>query len=265
MLRVLWSSRSAMSAQQEKLDSISNNIANVNTEGYKRTDVNFRDLVYESLNRKGYPNSEENALNSYNGTGVRTGDWIRDTKQGNLSETSVTTDLAIDGQGYFEVLLPELNEDGTNKKAYTRNGSFNIDSTGNLVDKNGNRLNINFNADVSSQDRVLTKDNFTVDEQGNIRKKNGNTLDVIGKINLYNVLGDNSLKSIGNNLFVADTETPYLSQNNSIRQGFLELSNVDLSKEMTDMIITQRAFQLSSKAMTTADEMWGMANNLRSR
>lgn len=265
MLRVLWSSRSAMAAQQEKLDNISNNIANANTEGYKRTDVSFRDLVYETLNRKGYPTTADNSINSYNGTGVRAGEWIRDNSQGNLSDTSINTDLAIDGQGYFEVLLPELNEDGTNKRAYTRNGSFNIDSNGNLVDKNGNRLNIAFNADVTAQDKILTKDNFTVDEQGNLYKKNGSNLSKIGKINLYNVTGDNVLKSIGNNLFVADGETPYITQDNSIKQGFLELSNVDISKEMTDMIITQRAFELSSKAMKNADEMWGMANNLRSK
>jgi flagellar basal-body rod protein FlgG len=275
VLRILWSSRSAMSAQQDKLDSISNNIANVNTEGYKRIDVTFKDLVYETLKKKGYPTNESNGDNSLNGTGVRTGEWVRDTKQGNLTETGESTNLAIDGQGYFEVVLPDQNVYGSFKTALTRSGSFNIDSEGNLVDKSGNRLNIDFNEDINPEDRRLTKDNFKIDDQGRVMKIDGENVVEVGKINLYNVSGQNSLKSIGNNLYVVDTENinglnvpvekPYITQDASIRQGFLELSNVDLTKEMTDMIITQRAFELSSKAMRTADEMWGMANNLRGR
>lgn len=275
MLRILWSSRSAMAAQQEKLDSISNNIANVNTEGYKRVDVSFRDLVYETLKRNGYPNSGGADAPAYNGTGVRTGEWIRDTRQGNLTETGMSTDLAIDGEGYFEVILPEQNADGTFKTAYTRSGSFNIDSNNNIVDKNGNKLHILFNNDVTPENMKFTKDNFKIDESGNVYIKDGENFNLAGKVNLYNVAGENSLKSIGNNLFIINTENingmdlpveiPYIVENSSIRQGFLELSNVDLTKEMTDMIMVQRAFELSSRAMRTADEMWGMANNLRSR
>lgn len=264
-----------MTAQQEKLDSISNNIANVNTEGYKRVDVSFRDLVYETLDRNGYPVSEENSTSSYNGTGTRTGEWIRDVSQGNLTETGVNTDLAIDGKGYFEVLIPDRDNYGAYKTAYTRSGSFNIDSNGNLVDKNGNKLNVVFNDDVPLQDRNFTSNNLKIDEKGNVYKNDGINMNLVGKINLYNVSGENSLKSIGNNLFVIKTEningeetyveTPYLVQDASIRQGMIELSNVDLSKEMTEMIIAQRAFELNSKAMKTADDMWGMANNLRSK
>lgn len=262
-----------MAAQQEKLDSISNNIANVNTEGYKRVDVSFKDLVYETLSRNGYPNNAE-AL-SYNGTGVRASQWIRDNRQGNLTETDVNTDLAIDGEGYFQVILPEQNADGTFKTAYTRSGSFNIDSNNNIVDKNGNKLYIIFNDGVTAENMQFTKDNFKIDENGYIYKNDGVNSIQIGKINLYNVAGDNSLKSIGNNLYTVNTEningvdvpveTPYIVQNSSIRQGFLELSNVDLVKEMTDMIMVQRTFEINSRAMRTADEMWSMANNLKSR
>lgn len=273
MLRILWSSRSAMAAQQEKLDGISNNIANVNTEGYKKIDVSFKDLVYETLNRKGYPNSDNTA--SSNGTGVRASEWMRDTSQGNLTETGESTNLAIDGQGYFEVILSEPNSDGSLKTAYTRSGSFNIDSNGNLVDKSGNKLSVSFYDNISQQDRQFTRDNFSIDEQGKVFKKDGANIKEVGRINLYNVEGQNSFKSIGNSLYVVGTqivngvelpvERPYIVQDSSIRQGFLELSNVDLTKEMTEMIITQRAFELNSKAMKTADDMWGMANNLRSR
>jgi flagellar basal-body rod protein FlgG len=264
-----------MSAQQEKLDSISNNIANVNTEGYKKVDVSFKDLVYETLNRSGYPTNEGNGDYSINGTGVRTTEWIRDTKQGNLTETGESTNLAIDGQGYFQVELPEKNADGSIKAAYTRSGTFNIDEDGKLVDKNGNRLVINFYDNILPEDKLFTKDNFNIKEDGTVLKTDGQSTKEVGRINLYNVSGSDSLKSIGSSLYVVKTESvngievpvekPYVVQDSSIRQGFLELSNVDLTKEMTEMIMTQRAFELSSKAMKTADEMWGMSNNLRGR
>lgn len=275
MLRILWSSRSGMAAQQEKLDSISNNIANANTEGYKRTDVKFKDLVYETLNRTGYPVSEANAEKSYNGTGVRTTEWSRDNGQGNLTETGIKTDLALDGQGYFQVELPEQNEDGSFKKAYVRGGSFNIDSNGQLVDKSGNRLSVQWSAGTTLEERQLTAANLGIDEQGNIFRVDGQSNKILGKINVYNVISQDSLRSIGDSLYAINTEevngvqvpveVPYVNEDVSIKQGFLELSNVDLGREMTDMIIAQRAFELSSKAMRTADEMWGMANNLRGR
>lgn len=275
MLRILWSSRSAMAAQQEKLDSISNNIANVNTEGYKRVDTSFKDLVYETLNKRGYPVNKDNAEQSYNGTGVRASEWTRDTKQGNLTETSLKTDLALDGQGYFQVQLPSKNDDGSFKKAYIRGGSFSIDGNGDLVDKSGNKLAIEFNDNATPEDKQFTADNFTVDEFGSVHKLDANGDKVVGKINIYNVISGDSLKSIGDNLYAVNTEevngvevpveVPFAADNTSIRQGFVELSNVDLGREMTDMIVAQRAFELSSKAMKTADDMWGMANNLRGK
>lgn len=270
MLRILWSSKSAMMAQQDKLDNISNNIANVNTDGYKKTDVSFRDLVYENLNRNGYPNSKE----SYNGTGVRTGEWSRDISQGNLSQTGENTDLAIDGQGYFMIQLPDKNADGTYKTAFARNGSFNVDGEGNIVDKNGNKLAITFISN-SESDNHFTQDSFKVDEKGRVFNTIDGNEKEVGKINLYNVVSQDSLKSIGENLYVVDSqningiqvpaEKPYLVQDPTIRQGYVELSNVDLTKEMTDMIVAQRAFEMNSKAMKTADDMWSMANNLRSK
>lgn len=270
MLRILWNSKSAMMAEQDKLDNISNNIANVNTDGYKKTEVSFKDLVYEKLNRTGYPNSKE----GISGTGVRAGDWSRDTSQGNLSQTGQSTDLAIDGQGYFKVQLPDKNADGTFKTAFTRNGSFNVDGEGNIVDKNGNKLDITFNSN-SNEDNHFTMDSFKVDNSGRVFNTVGGSSKEVGKINLFDVVSPDSLKSIGQNLYVVDTqnlngtevpvEKPYMVQDSTIRQGYLELSNVDLTKEMTDMIVAQRAFEMNSRAMKTADEMWSMANNLRGK
>lgn len=256
MFRVLWNGRSSMMAQQEKLDAISNNIANSNTTGYKREEVSFQDLMDETLDRRGYPVNRGENKNFIAGTGVKAGQWIRDNSQGNLIPTETTTDLAIDGPGYFRVR-------GNQGDMLTRGGSFNLDSTGSLVDKNGNRLAIEYfgdNANIS-----LTEDNFSIKQNGVITVKQGNEYVDIGKINIYNTVGDNDLLSIGDNLYIPKEGVQPQTVNSNIMQGFLENSNVDMAKEMTDMIITQRAFSFGSRAVTTADEMWGMVNNMRGK
>lgn len=254
MLRILWNSKSAMMAQQEKLDTISNNIANINTNGYKKEEVSFQDLVSESFDRIGTPANKNNQV--YTGTGVKSTEWIRDFTQGDLINTGLNTDLAIDGQGFFSVTMP----DGT--QAYTRDGSFSIDSKGELVNGNGARLNI----DYTANNVVLTKDNFTVDESGNIYIKDGLNATKAGKINLYTVTGQDSMLSVGENLFVPKQGVQVNAANNAcIWQGYTEKSNVDIGTEMTDMILAQRAFELGSKGITTADEMWSMVNNMKSR
>lgn len=262
MLRILWNGRSAMNAQQEKLDSISNNIANVNTVGYKREDVSFQDLVYESLKRTGYP-TNDNQNQILNGTGVKAGQWIRDNSQGNMRETGVNTDLAIDGQGYFRVTLPN------GSKAYERSGSFNIDSNGDIIDKNGNRLDIDFTqegANLFNSGVIFTDNNFSVKGNGEIYLNYNNNSVYYGKINLYNPVGDNALSSIGENLYTANPGAQINGTGNAnIMQGFLEESNVDIGKEMTDMIITQRAFELGSRALKTGDDMWALVNSIRGR
>ena len=258
MLRILWNSKSAMTAQQEKLDSISNNIANSSTDGYKRTDVSFKDLIQESLKKEGYPTVKNNGdtKEPSTGSGVKAGEWTRDNKQGSLIETKMNTDLALDGEGFFKVTLPNGN------MGYTRNGSFSLDSEGFLNDKSGNRLEI-----LSNGTQIkIPSSNFKIDEDGNILDKSSGTDINIGKIKLYSFTGSDAVTSIGNSLYVKrDGVNSYEPGNTSIIQGFVEASNVDIAKEMTDMIITQRAFELSSKGLKTADEMWGMANNLRSR
>lgn len=290
MLRILWNSEGAMRAQQDKLDIISNNIANQATEGYKRTDVQFSDLVYEALDRKGYPFSNNTQTTLQSGTGVKASSYIRDEMQGHLDETDKNTDLAIDGDGYFSVKMP----DGS--LAYTRNGNFNIDGNGDLVDKNGYYVNVDFfkndgngnlidkdgnvmNNKVDSQGNILDKDgkstgvninneklnstNFKVQEDGSIFL-NGNNANVnIGKINLYTGIKE-GFTGIGNNLLVAKQGMQVTAAKGSnIEQGFLEGSNVNLTTEMTDMLMTQRAFELGSKGMKMADQMWSMANNLK--
>lgn len=263
MLRALYNSRSAMSAEQEKLDAISNNIANVNTEGYKREDVDFQDLVYETLNRKGYPVSNSTNKDPLTGTGVKASPWIRDNSQGRLENTGIGTDIAIDGEGYFKVIT------GDKSPAYERSGSFNINANGNIVDKNGNYLEINFTPDGQARladEGGFKLNNFQIKEDGTVLLKQGNNLNEIGKINVYNVIGDDSMTSIGENLYVPKPGTNVFTVGNSdLLQGFIESSNVDIGKEMTDMIMAQRAFEMGSTGVKTADEMWGLINNMRGR
>ncbi|MBC2580668.1 flagellar hook-basal body complex protein [Clostridium sp. DJ247] len=263
MLRILWNGRSAMNAEQQKLDSISNNIANVNTVGYKKENVSFQDLVYENLKRTGYPTNDNNKNEILNGTGVKAGQWIRDTTQGTLRDTGVKTDLAIDGDGYFRVTLP----DGS--KAYERAGSFNIDNNGDIVDKNGNRLDIAFTqegSDMFNSGKVFTSDNFAVKQSGEIYVNDNSNSVLYGNINTYSPIGQDSLTSVGENLYVPNAQTQMNgTTDTNIMQGFLEDSNVDVGKEMTDMIVAQRAFELGSRAMKTGDEMWGLINSMKGR
>jgi flagellar basal-body rod protein FlgG len=264
MLRLLWSSRSSMMAQQEKLDSISNNIANANTNGYKKVSTNFKDLIYESLDRKGYPASADKDGKTVlqNGTGIRVSEWTRETTQGSVISTGLSTDLALDGTGYFEVIQKD------DSKAYTRAGNFLIDSSGTIVDQNGNRLSIvdGEGNDINKADGPykFNPNKFNIDSKGDVTIKENNSDIPVGKVKISSVVGNNSMISVGDNLFMPKQGVAVVeSTDYSVMQGYLELSNVDIATEMTDMLMTQRAFQLSSSTLKTADEMWQMANNLR--
>ncbi|MBL4932951.1 flagellar basal-body rod protein FlgG [Clostridium paridis] len=257
MFRILWNSKSAMNANQEKLDSISNNLANVNTTGYKKVDAQFKDLLSESFDRLGYPVNDKDA---YTGTGVRTTEWSRDKTQGPMQETDIPTDMAIDGKGYFRIQAP------TGEVAYTRAGAFNIDSMGKLVDSNGNKLYVEYANGYSEGNPKLDSKNLVINQDGSILQKNGGKSEKIGTIPLYNAVGDDSMVSVGENLYSPKPGVNMFRETDAdINQGYLEGSNVDMAQEFTDMIITQRAFQLASKGVTTADEMWGMVNNMRGK
>jgi len=259
MLRTLWTSKMGMDANQQKLDAIGNNLANSSTMGYKKVNVGFKDLLSESLDRQGYPINDKT---STMGTGVRATTWSRNNTQGNLQDTGLSTDLAIDGAAnYFRLTTA----DGS--KVYSRDGSYKIDTKGELVDANSNKLDIEFANGRNAENTKFKEENMMIDTDGNIFLKEGGVFNNVGKLNLYTAVGDDAFQSVGNNLFVqkqgANVNVTDPSST-KIRQGFLEGSNVDVTEEMTDMIVTQRAFQLSSKSLETADQMWGMINNMRS-
>lgn len=256
MLRALWTSKSGLNANQEKLDVISNNIANVNTTGYKKVEVEFKDLLSESLDKLGTPINEKGSIIS---TGVRAGQWYRVNGQGSLMQTTKTTDLAIDGEGYFRVIASDGNS------LYTRDGDFSVDLSGRIVDNVGNKLHIEYENGFSEENTTFTSDNFLVNENGEIFIKEKSNTVKVGEIPTYTAVGEDAFISVGNNLYQPQADVQvFRTRDNNLNQGFLEGSNVDISQEFSDMILTQRAFQLSSKGISTADEMWGMINNLRS-
>lgn len=255
MLRTLWTSKAGMNANQERLDVISNNLVNSNTTGYKKVEVGFKDLLSQSLDRKGLPlNNKDSVI----GTGSKTSEWYRDNTQGNLLDTSITTDLAIDGEGYFKV----VSQDG--REYYTRDGNFNIDSLGRLVDTRGNKVEIKYTNGFSDENVNFTKNNILVDKSGQVFVKNSDKFTKVGDLSVYTATGDRAFLAAGDNLYTpvpgADITE---AKGYDIHQGMLEGSNVDIATEFSDMIVTQRAFELSAKGITTADEMWGMINNLK--
>lgn len=255
MLTTLWTSKSGLNANQEKLDVISNNIANVNTTGYKKVNVGFKDLISSSLDEWGNPLNDKTATV---GSGVKTGNFTKDNSQGGLQTTNQKTDLALDGEGYFKV----ISSNGT--EYYTRDGSFKLDSYGRLVTANGNILEVQYANGYSQNNTGLTADNFTINKKGEIFAENNGNFEKVGEIAVYTAVGNDAFTSVGDNLFKElNGVQVYRTLDADMYQGCLEASNVDLSQEMTDMIVTQRAFQLSSKGITAADEMWEMINNLR--
>lgn len=255
MLTTLWTSKSGLNANQEKLDVISNNIANVNTTGYKKVNAGFKDLISSSLDEWGNPLNDKTATV---GSGVKAGNFTKDNSQGGLQTTNQKTDLALDGEGYFKVIS------GNGTEYYTRDGSFKLDSYGRLVTANGNILEVQYANGYSQNNTGLTADNFTINKKGEIFAENSGNFEKVGEIAVYTAVGNDAFTSVGDNLFKElNGVQVYRTLDADMYQGYLEASNVDLSQEMTDMIVTQRAFQLSSKGITAADEMWEMINNLR--
>lgn len=253
MYNILNNSKSGLSSNQNKIDVISNNIVNANTIGYKRLEIEFQELLTETLYKDSYPTNSQSASS---GTGVKTSNEFRNYEQGSLKNTEISSNLAIDGEGFFRVIRPN----GT--YAYTRNGGFNIDSSGKLVDDSYNVLDIQFENGYNYNNINLTKENLSINKNGEVFTDDNK----VGKINLYTSTGDNDFLSIGDSLFSPkNVANIRVSNNANIKQGYTEMANVNMQTEMTDLISVQRAFQFNSKGVQVADDMWSMVNNLQSR
>ncbi len=256
MFNIIATSKSGMNAYQEKLDYLANDLANINTTGYKSTDVGFKDLLAENLDRKGTPLVDKTAVN---GTGVKTGMDYANNKQGNLITTGGNTDLAIDGQGYFAITT----SDGS--IAYTRDGSFSIDANGVLVDSNGGKVYIQYENGAAEGMPALTSQDVSFSSDGIVMMvTDDGTRQEIGRIPIFTAVGDKSFVHKGNNYLVPTEDAEVVQSNDyDIIQGMLESSNVDSGETFTEIVLSQRAFQLNSKAVTVADELWGMVNGMR--
>lgn len=260
MIRSLWIARTGLDAQQTQLDVISNNLANVSTNGFKRARAVFEDLLYQNMRQPGAQSSQQTQVPTglQLGTGVRPVATARVFTQGNLQKTDNALDIAINGNGFLQILLP----DGTT--GYTRDGSFQKDNQGQIVTSDGYPLqpNITIPADALTVS-IGTDGTVSVTQPATAAATQ------IGSIQLASFVNPGGLQSIGQNLFLetaaSGTPTPNTPGTNgvgSVNQGYVETSNVNVAEELVTMIQTQRAYELNSKVISTSDSMLGRLTQL---
>ena len=253
MIRSLWIARTGLDAQQTQMDVIANNLANVSTNGFKRAHAVFEDLLYQTIRQPGAQSSQQTQIPSglQLGTGVRPVSTARIHTQGSLQQTGNDLDMAVNGAGFFQILLP----DGTT--AYTRDGSFQKDNQGQVVTSSGNPLQ----PSVTIPANALT---VTVGQDGvvTVTQPGSPTPVQVGTIQVATFVNVGGLQSIGENLYLetasSGTPTPNTPGTNGagvLNQKFVETSNVNVAEELVTMIQTQRAYEINSKVVTTSDQM----------
>jgi len=259
MLRGLWSAASGMMAQKLTIDVIANNLANVNTTGFKKSRTDFQDLMYQSISQAG-------AVTATGGqvpTGIQVGMGTMPIgihkmfMQGDFEGTQNEMDLAIEGRGFFKVISGE-------DEMYTRAGNFKLDAEGNVVTPSGDKLEPELTVPESTV-------SVSIDSDGSVTIFDATGVGTaLGNIELYSFPNPAGLKSMGHNLLQATDASgeaiaamPGTEGMGTIVQGYVELSNVDVVEEMVGMITAQRAYEINSKAIKTADEMMSMANNIK--
>lgn len=260
MLRAMLSAASGMKAQQTNIDTISNNLANVNTTGFKKSHAEFQDLLYESIVPTGRGGADSQPTRIEIGHGVKLVATDRSFTQGLVQQTGNPLDLMIEGDGFFQVRLP----DGT--IAYTRDGSFKLDAERNLVTSAGYRLEPPIQVPLDATEINIARDG-TVSV---LLAGDSATVQDVGKIELAKFANPAGLTSRGGNLFLESPNSgkPLVSQAGldglgEISSGFLEMSNVETVEELVKMITAQRAYELNAKTITMADEMMQVVNTLK--
>ena len=259
MMRSLWTAATGMIAQQLNIDVISNNLANVNTIGFKKSRAEFEDLMYQNQKIAGATTQAGEIIP----TGIQVGMGVRPTtvhkffSQGDYQNTSNSLDLAIEGDGFFLV-------DVNGEDAYTRAGAFKLNNDGTVVTANGYKLQPEFTVPTDTV-------SIEVSEDGHISALDSSGTELAGAdIKLYTFINPAGLRASGRNLYYpteasgdATEGTPGDTNVGTIAQGYLEMSNVEIVDEMVNMIVGQRAYEVNSKAITTADSMLGIANQLK--
>ncbi len=257
MLQSLYSAATAVKSQQTNIDTIANNLANVNTEGFKKSRMDFKDALYERMLS---PTDNSPQMNLQRGAGAIISQTKRVFDQGAFRETGRMMDFAIEGDAFFQVSLP----DGTT--AYTRDGnfSFSIEQGGNfLVNASGNYI---LNAEGGRISVPNDMSEFSIDQAGNIAYKSGEQSVQAGKIALSAFPNKAGLLQVSENNYLpsANSGAPIAPEGATVTQGKLEMSNVNMAEEMTRMVRSQRAFQLASRAISVTDQMASAANTIRS-
>ncbi|MBP9217375.1 MAG: flagellar basal-body rod protein FlgG [Sterolibacterium sp.] len=253
MIRSLWVAKTGLDAQQTQLDVISHNLANISTTGYKRSRAVFEDLLYQTMRQPGAQSSQQTTIPSglQLGTGARPIATEKMFTQGNLNLTGNTLDVAINGQGFFQIQMP----DGT--LAYTRDGSFQKDNTGQVVTSSGYPVSPALTIPQDALTVTISRDGVV-----SVTQPGSTAVNQIGTIQIANFINPGGLQSAGENLFVetasSGTPTPNTPGTNGtglLNQTYVETSNVNAAEELVTMIQTQRAYEMNSKVITTSDQM----------
>ncbi|MBI5827725.1 MAG: flagellar basal-body rod protein FlgG [Deltaproteobacteria bacterium] len=261
MIKALWTASTGMEGQQLNIDVIAHNLANVNTTGFKKSRADYQDLLYQEMKSAGASSSPSTIVP----TGIQIGQGVKLVStekvfiQGNFKQTDSDLDLAIEGDGFFQVTKPD------GQTAYTRTGELKLDNDGRLVTSDGYVLS----PQITIPSDALT---ITISADGivSVTQPSQTSTTAVGNIELARFINPSGLQPIGKNLYVtttasgdATTGTPGSSGLGTISQGFLEMSNVSVVEEMVNMIAAQRAYELNSKAIQTTDEMLQTANSMK--
>ncbi len=259
MNQALWVAKTGLDAQQTRMTVISNNLANVNTSGFKRARANFEDLLYQTERQPGGQTSQQTQAPSglMLGTGVRTVSTEKLFTQGNLVQTGNPLDLAINGRGFFQIQMP----DGT--LGYSRDGSFQMDSQGQLVTSSGYIVQPGINIPASAQSITIGSDGTV-----SVQLAGSSSTQQVGSLTIADFINPSGLQPKGENLYVEtassgapQTGAPGQSGLGVLNQGAVESSNVNVVEELVNMIETQRAYEMNSKAISTTDQMLSYVSN----
>ena len=253
MMNSLWIAKTGMTAQQTQLDVISHNLANVSTTGFKRNRAEFQDLIYQNLRQVGAQTTEENQLPTglHLGLGVNVVATSRNFTQGGLQQSGNNLDVAINGDGFFEITLP----DGTT--GYTRDGSFQLDAQGRIVTSGGLPVAPGITVPAGTK-------SISISENGEVSAIVAGSVapQPLGSLSMSSFVNSAGLQPVGQNMFKESAAsgapqqgTPGTNGLGIVRQGFLENSNVNVVEELVNMIQTQRAYEMNSKAIQTSDQM----------
>ena len=253
MIRSLWTAKTGLEAQQTSMDVITNNLANVSSNGFKRSRAVFEDLLYQNMRQPGAASSQATAVPSglQIGVGVKTVSTERIFTQGNLLRTDNPLDIAIQGNGFFAVQMP----DGSS--AYTRDGSFTKDATGQIVTANGYPMVPSITIPATALSVSISRDGIvTYIAPGSTAPQQA------GNVQISSFINNGGLQSVGENLFVETASsgaptpnTPGSNGTGLLNQGFVETSNVNVAEELVNMIVAQRGYEMNSKAIATSDQM----------